>query len=91
MINHLVFEHFPYSSINETVWDEFVEFCGIYAVTRFVAVAYMHQKNTIEDFTDCIAGLFRCFEHSNANKVILAKLNEMDITNLPSLKPLLNL
>lgn len=77
LINHLFFIRFPYSFTGESLWEEYMAFIGIYALTKLIAVGFMADKTRIEDFIDCIVGLYRCFEHSNANIIIEKSLLEL--------------
>lgn len=73
LINHIIFERFPYSA-TETPFEKYAELCGVYAVMRFVAVAYTENKPEKTALADCISGMFRCFEHSDADGAIKAAL-----------------
>lgn len=74
LINHAIFERFPFSQKGETPFEKFAELCATYALTRFVAVAYTENKFEETALVDCISGLFRCFEHSDADGVVRAML-----------------
>lgn len=70
LINHLFFIRFPYSFSGEALWEEYMALIGIFSLTKYIAVGFMADKTKLEDFIDCIVGLYRCFEHSNANIII---------------------
>jgi len=77
LINHILFTRFPSSNRGETVFDKYAELCAVYALTRFAAVAYTENNPSEHALADCIAGLFRCFEHSNADGIIKSTLKRM--------------
>lgn len=88
MVNHIMYIRFPFSQKGESMFDIYAELCGIYAVTRFVCVAYTEALGAKESLIDCVAGLFRCFEHSNADEVIKSVLKRLGKLSLPYLKTL---
>lgn len=89
MINHLFYTRFPYSDDkNETLLEKYSELCSVFLAYKFVLIAYLEDKTSIDDFVNCTVGLFRCLEHSNASKVILnelKKLGKMSYSNLVKL------
>lgn len=77
MNNHLFYERFPYSPDGKSVFEMYARLCGVFVLTRFTVITYTENKPTEADFADCISGVFRCFEHSDAESVISAKLKKL--------------
>ena len=75
LINHLFFIRFPYTINGEKLWDEYIAFLGIYHLTKLVCIGYFADKTKLEDFIDVVAGIYRCFEHSEIDYVIDDILN----------------
>lgn len=70
LINHLFFIRFPYTVSGERLWDEYTAFYGVYHLTKLVCIGYFADKDKIEDFIDAVAGIYRCFEHSDVDFII---------------------
>lgn len=74
LVNHVIFIRFPQSQTGETPLEKYAELCALYALLRFVTVAYTEKKPEKTALVDCLAGLFRCFEHSDADMLIKTRL-----------------
>ncbi len=74
--NHIIFERFPHARHHETVFEQYAALCCVFSLLRFITVGYTKTNGLPEDLVDCIAGLFRCFEHSDAQRVILYQLQK---------------
>ena len=83
MNNHLFYERFPYSDKKESLLSKYATVCGIFILLKFITVAYTENKPTDEDFVDCVAGLFRCFEHSDCGRVINGRLARLGRLTYP--------
>jgi len=77
MNNHLFFDRFPYSQGGETPVERFSELCGLFAVLRFICIAYTETRPERADFVDCAAGLFRCFEHTDFESLFRKHLEKI--------------
>lgn len=77
ILNHLFYERFPYSQNEESMLYKYATVCGIYILLKFITVAYTEHRPTDEDFVDCVAGLFRCFGHSECGRVIFGRLYKL--------------
>lgn len=50
---------------------------------KFITVLYTENRPADEDFVDCVAGLFRCFEHSDCSRVINGRLAKLGRLSYP--------
>lgn len=64
LVNHLFYECFPFSDAQESLEDEFLALCAVYALVRYWVVGYMADKTSRDDYVDAAAGAFRLIEHS---------------------------
>lgn len=65
LVNHALYQGYPYSVRHESVWDEYIALCALYAALRILTVGYMAQRETRNDFVDVCAAAFKLFDHSN--------------------------
>lgn len=83
MNNHLFYERFPYSDKKESLLCKYATICGIFMLLKFITVLYTENRPADEDFVDCVAGLFRCFEHSDCSRVINGRLAKLGRLSYP--------
>jgi hypothetical protein len=88
--NYLFYEQFPFSKQLETLWEEFESLCGVYLFTKYLAIGYMVDKNTLNDFIDVISAAFRLINHTSFNRNIDILLIDENITTLDQLANLIN-
>lgn len=65
MVNHVFFDGYPYSDRHESLVDEYVALCAVYAVLRFTAVGWMAEHTGMDALVDVCAATFRLIEHSS--------------------------
>lgn len=74
LVNHIFYEDFPFADDRVSFSGEFLAFCGVYALLRLLAVAYMTCHEGDESLADVLAGAFRLIEHTrfyyNADRLI---------------------
>ncbi len=75
LVNHILYEQFPYCETYKTPWDAFIAFCAVYSFIRFIALGYMATRNSKKECVDLLASLFRLIDHSNYdhNAIVLLK------------------
>ncbi len=64
LVNHMFFEQFPYQDRPDSPWDEFVAICTVYTLLRFLGINWMAEKESISDFVDMCAAVFRLVDHT---------------------------
>lgn len=65
MVNHVFFDGYPYSYRHETLVDEYVALCAVYAVLRFTTIGWMAEHRGMNALVDVCAATFRLIEHSS--------------------------
>ncbi len=77
LVNHIFYEDFPFADERVSFAGEFLAFCGVYALLRLLAVAYMADREGDEALADVLSGAFRLIEHTrfyyNADKLMHAQ------------------
>jgi hypothetical protein len=89
LVNHLFFTQFPFSNKYETLWDEFESFCGVFMFIRFLAICYMVDKYSLNDFVDVISAAFRLIDHTNFDRNVDLLLKQENVTTLEQLEILI--
>ena len=64
LVNHIFYEDFPFADDRLCFGGEFLAFCGVYALLRLLAVAYMTRHEGDGALADVLAGAFRLIEHT---------------------------
>ena len=64
LVNHLFYDCFPFSDVQENLAQETQSLAATYALLRFLTVGYAQQHPTREDYVDAAAAAFRLIEHS---------------------------
>ena len=88
LINHLFFRQFPFQPYFKTFYDEFIGLSGLYLILRYTSVALMVKKNTLADYIDIMAKLFRVISHSKFEyniSVLLKNEISTDFTSITNL------
>lgn len=65
MVNHVFFDGYPYSARHESLVDEYVALCAVYAVLRFTVIGWMATHTGMDALVDVCAAAFRLIEHSS--------------------------
>ncbi len=66
LVNHMFFAQFPFQDRPETVGDEFIALCAVYALLRFLMLGTQPADET--ELADLCAALFRLVEHSGFDR-----------------------
>lgn len=64
LVNHILYQGYPYSARHESVWDEYLALGALYAALRGLTVGYMDKRAARSDFVDVCAAAFKLFDHS---------------------------
>lgn len=80
LVNHVLYQGYPYSVRHESVWDECMALCALYASLRMLTVGYMAQRKERSDFVDVCAAAFKLYDHSNFdhNAMVLFRQKNLD-------------
>ncbi len=66
LVNHMFFDIFPYKA--EDTLKGFSALCAVYAILRFLSVAWTKKYPTDQALTDVCAAAFRHIEHTDFDK-----------------------
>jgi hypothetical protein len=76
LVNHVFYSGFPYSDPRNSLWEDYMALCAVYAFVRLLlkTCCYMGGREEIKP-VDVIAAAFRLIEHSgfDRNAAILLK------------------
>lgn len=81
LVNHTLYQGYPYSPRHESVWDEYMALCALYASLRILSIGYMVKHETAEDFVDVCAAAFKLFEHANFDHNAMVLLHQNGMTS----------
>lgn len=68
LVNHMFFERFPFQDRPESLSDEFIAICAVYAMLRFLGMGWMADKQSMDDFIDVAAAAFRFISHTSFDR-----------------------
>lgn len=68
LVNHMFFSQFPFQDRPESLNNEFIALCAVYALLRFLAVGWMADKTAESDFIDAAAAVFRLIDHTEFDR-----------------------
>ena len=60
----MFFARFPFQDRPESLKDEFIALCAVYALLRFLGIGWMHDKKDPAAFVDVAAAAFRLVDHT---------------------------
>lgn len=66
LINHMFFVQFPFQDRPESIGEEFVALCAVYALLRFLALGTRPADQTA--LVDTSAALFRLIDHTSFDR-----------------------
>lgn len=66
LVNHMFFAQFPFQDRPESIGDEYVALCAVYALLRFLALGTRPADQTA--FVDTAAALFRLIDHTSFDR-----------------------
>lgn len=64
LVNHMFFSRFPFQDRPESLRDEFVALCAVYALLRFLGIGHMADQQEESAFVDVAAAVFRLVDHT---------------------------
>ena len=64
LVNHMFFSRFPFQDRPESLKDEFVALCAVYALLRFLAIGWLWDKADQSALVDVAAAAFRLVDHT---------------------------
>lgn len=89
LVNHMFFSQFPFQDRPETVRDELIALCAVYALLRFLMLGTMPADERI--LADLCAAFFRLVEHSDFDRSAAHLLKQVGCTTSEQLWELINL
>jgi hypothetical protein len=91
LVNHMFFERFPFQNRPESMSDEFIAICAVYAVLRFLGIGWMADKNDGSAFVDVAAAAFRLIDHTQFDRSASYILKKLDCSSHDRLFDLIRL
>lgn len=91
LVNHMFFSQFPYQDRPEKLMEEFIAFCAVYILLRFLTVGCMVGKTEESDLIDICAALFRLVEHTEFDRIASRLLRTLGCTAPEDLWSLISL
>jgi len=82
LINSLFFRQFPFQDFSANFYEEFISLCGMYSFTRYLSLATMRDKSSIEEFIDLMTKAYRVISHTRFERTILVLLKAEGIYEL---------
>lgn len=79
LANHILFKGFPLNNSGESVWQELLEIAATYVLSKFLAVGCIMEDAPMTSFVDCLAKIFRCFDHSDITPIVTKVFAECKI------------
>ena len=64
LVNHMFYSRFPFADGSESLQDEFLAICAVYALLRFLFVGWMAEREDEESLVDAAAAAFRLIDHT---------------------------
>ena len=68
LVNHMFFAQFPFQDRPESMHEEFVALCAVYAILRFLALGCMADRRDAEGLIDDMAAAFRLVDHTEFDR-----------------------
>lgn len=90
MVNHVFFDCFPFSDRHETLWEEFLSLCAVYAFVRMLAVMGTDQSGE-EALIDVCAAAFRLIGHSAFDRNAAALLAAAQMSSFDDMMKLVQI
>ena len=77
----MFFSRFPFQDRPVSLRDEFIALCSVYTLLRFLAVGYMADKNSVDDFVDAAAAAFRLIDHTDFDRYAAPALKSLGLSD----------
>lgn len=91
LLNHIFYECFPFSDVQENLADEGTALCATYALVRYLTVGYLAERESRDDYVDAAAAAFRLIEHSRFDHNAAVILHHLDCVSDRALSGLMQL
>lgn len=85
LVNHVLYQGYPYSTRHESVWDEYMALCALYTALSILTAGYMATHDTLSDFVDVCAAAFKLFEHANFDHNAMVLFHRLNMTDIQSM------
>ncbi len=85
LVNHVLYQGYPYSARHESVWDEYMALCALYAALSILTAGYTATHDTPSDFVDVCAAAFKLFEHANFDHNAMVMFYRLNMTDIQSM------
>lgn len=77
LVNHMFFSRFPFQDRPESMYDEFIAICAVYALLRFLSLGWMHDKGDVESLVDVTGAAFRLIDHTSFDRTAAHLLKKL--------------
>lgn len=91
LVNHMFFSQFPFQDRPESLLNEYIALCGVYAILRFLALGCMANQENCQFLVDLTAATFRLIDHTEFDRYIFRILRRLNCTNVEQISNLLAL
>lgn len=86
LANHMFYRRYPFMDGLKSTEDAYSAMIGTFAVVRYFTFALMRLKNTLEDFVDVVARLFRVIAHTRFEATVFRLMKEINADDPATLK-----
>ena len=91
LVNHMFFVQFPFQDRPESLRDEFVALCAVYALLRFLGIGWLWDKTETSDFVDVAAAAFRLIDHTAFDRYAAHMLKRLGCDDWEKIHDLISL
>lgn len=91
LVNHMFFSGFPFQDRPESLRDEFVALCAVYALLRFLSIGWLWDKADRDSFVDVAAAVFRLVDHTAFDRYAAHMLKDLGCTDWERVHDLISL
>lgn len=88
LVNHIQYQGYPYSARHESIWDEYMALCALYASLRALTIGCLAHSDSMADFVDVCAAAFKLFDHSSFDHNAMILLRRMHLDDEASMRKL---
>lgn len=81
LVNHMFFERFPFQDRPDSLWEEFVAICAVYALLRFLCLGWMAERDDLPALIDVCAAAFRLIDHTQFDRYASRTLHALGCTD----------
>lgn len=91
LVNHMFFSQFPFQDRPESMHNEYIAICALYAFLRFLALGCLAEKSGTDELIDVMAAAFRLVDHTEFDRYAAHMLKRLGCTNTQQLQKLISL